>query len=91
MYRLMLVAAAGLLLSAGSALACSPAELVQKQKAFAEATKAAYARDPAGDEARRARMQAVIARYADLQNSRDGGYVIKMICKEHDELLEIYK
>jgi hypothetical protein len=75
----------------GPALGCTPAELTQKQKAFAEATKAAYARDPGGDEARQAKVRQVIERYSGLKDSTNGRYIIDMICKENDELLAIYK
>jgi hypothetical protein len=54
------------------ALACSGADLVQKQKAYGDAVKTAFARDPGGDAARRAKLEAVIARYADLKNSTNG-------------------
>jgi hypothetical protein len=75
----------------GPAFGCTPAELTQKQKAFAEAAKAAYARDPGGDDARQARLKQVIERYSGLKNSTNGQYIIDMICKENDELLAIYK
>jgi hypothetical protein len=78
-------------LSAEAALACSPAELVQKQKAYGDAVKAAFARDPAGDPARQARMQAVVARYGELVKSTNGAYLIDMMCRENEELLAIYK
>jgi hypothetical protein len=82
---------ASTMIAAAPALACSSTDLVQKQKAYGDAVKAAYARDPGGDAARRAKLEAVIARYADLKNSTNGSYVIDMLCKEHDELLAIYK
>jgi hypothetical protein len=82
---------AGMVAAAAPALACSGSDLVQKQKAFGDAVKAAFARDPGGDAARRAKLEAVIARYADIKNSTNGGYVIDMMCKENDELLAIYK
>jgi hypothetical protein len=78
-------------LSAGAALACSPAELVQKQRAYGDAVKAAFARDPGGDSARQARAQAVIARYAELVKSTNGGHIIDAICRENEELLAIYQ
>jgi hypothetical protein len=79
-------------LSAGMALACSPAELTQKQKAYGDAVKAAFDRDPAGDPARQARAQAVIARYGQLaKSSTNGGTLIDMICRENEELLAIYQ
>jgi hypothetical protein len=81
----------GLAMSAGPAHCCSPAELSQKQKAFADAAKAAYERDPGGDEARQAKVKLVIERYSGLKNSTNGRYIIDMICKENDELLAIYK
>jgi hypothetical protein len=82
---------ASLAIGAGPALACSSTELTQKQKAFGDAVKAAYQRDPGGGVARQARAQAVIARYGDLKNSTNSGYIIDMLCKESDELLAIYK
>jgi hypothetical protein len=82
---------AGLLMGANPTLACSTADLTQKQKAYADAVKAAYARDPAGDAARRAKLEAVVARYAELKNSTNGSHIIDMLCKENDELLAIYK
>ena len=78
-------------IAADPALACSSTDLIQKQKAYGDAVKAAYARDPGGDAARRAKLEAVIARYADLKNSTNGSYIIDMLCKENDELLAIYK
>jgi hypothetical protein len=82
---------AGFTMAAGPAYSCSPAELTQKQKAFAEAAKAAYQRDPGGDEARQAKVKQVIERYSGLKSSTNGSYIIDMICKENDELLAIYK
>jgi hypothetical protein len=84
-------AAAAMLVQASAAYCCGPAELTQKQKAFAEATKAAYARDPGGDAARQEKMRLVIERYSGLKNSTNGSYIIDQICKENDELLDIYK
>jgi len=72
-------------------LAAPRTELSEKQKAFAEAAKAAYQRDPSGDEARQAKVKQVIERYSGLKNSTNGRYIIDMICKENDELLAIYK
>jgi hypothetical protein len=88
---ILIAATAAMIMQTGAAHGCSPAELVQKQKAFGEATKAAYARDPGGDAARQAKVRAVTERYSDLKNSTNGSYIIDMICKEHDELLAIYK
>ena len=82
---------AGAMISAVPAYACSPADLIQKQKAFGDAAKAAFARDPAGDTARKAQVQTVIARYSDLKAGINGSYIIDMLCKENDELLAIYK
>ena len=79
------------MLTAYPAYCCSPAELIAKQKAFATATKAAFDRDPSGDAARQEKVRAVIERYKDLKNSTNGSYIIDQICKEHDELLAIYK
>ena len=81
---------AGLLSAAVPALACSPGELVQKQKAYSDAVKVAFARDPGGDDARKAQALAVIGRYSGLKPG-PGGYVIDLLCKENDELLAIYK
>ena len=69
----------------------TPAELGEKQKAFAVAAKAAYQRDPGGDDARQAKVKQVIERYSALKNSTNGRYIIDTICKENDELLAIYK
>jgi hypothetical protein len=77
--------------ASGPAHGCTPAELTQKQKAFADAAKAAYARDPGGDDARQAKVKQVIERYSGLKSSTNGQYIIDMICKENDELLAIYK
>jgi len=63
----------------------------QKQKAYADAVKVAFARDPGGDGARQARAQAVIARYAEFVKSTPGGTIIDMVCRENDELLAIYQ
>jgi hypothetical protein len=76
---------------ASPALACSPGELTQKQKAYGDAVKVALDRDPSGDEARKARAMAVIERYSGLKPGFNGGYIIDMLCKENDELLAIYK
>jgi hypothetical protein len=91
MMRVACILLMGMSVSAGPALSCSGAELVQKQKAFSDAVKAAYERDPGGDAARQARVQGVIGRYANLKNGSDGRYIIDMLCKENDELLAIYK
>ena len=88
---LMAAGFATMMMTAGPALGCTPAELSEKQKAFAEAAKAAYQRDPSGDEARQAKVKQVIERYSGLKNSTNGRYIIDMICKENDELLAIYK
>jgi hypothetical protein len=80
-----------MVMAAGPALACSPGELTQKQKAYGDAVKAAFARDPGGDDARKAKMMTVIDRYRGLSASMNGGYLIDMMCKENDELLAIYK
>ena len=82
---------AGAMISAAPAHACGPTDLIQKQKAFGDAAKAAFARDPAGDTARKAQVQTVIARYSDLKAGIHGSYIIDMLCKENDELLAIYK
>jgi hypothetical protein len=76
---------------AGPALACSPGELTQKQKAYADAVKVAFDRDPSGDDARRAKAMAVIDRYSGLKPGINGGYIIDMLCKENEELFAIYK
>jgi len=76
---------------AGPALACSPGELTQKQKAYGDAVKVAFDRDPSGDETRRAKAMAVIERYSGVKPGPNGGYIIDMLCKENDELLAIYK
>ena len=88
---LLAIGIAAITATAGPAHSCTPAELGEKQKAFAEATKAAYQRDPGGDEARQAKVRQVIERYSGLKNSINGRYIIDMICKENDELLAIYK
>jgi hypothetical protein len=82
---------ASMMIAAAPAFACSGTDLIEKQKAFGDAAKAAFARDPGGDAARKAKLEAVIARYADLKSSTNGGYIIDMLCKENDELLAIYK
>jgi ApbE superfamily uncharacterized protein (UPF0280 family) len=82
---------AGMLIWAGPAAACSGTDLIQKQKAYADAVKAAFARDPGGDAARQAQVQAVIGRYSDLKNRTNGSAIIDALCKENDELLAIYK
>jgi hypothetical protein len=73
-----------------AALACSPGELTQKQKAYADAVKVAFDHDPAGDEARKAKAMAVIDRYSGIKPGA-GGHIIDMLCQENDELLAIYK
>jgi hypothetical protein len=91
MKRFACILMAGMTLSASPAYSCSATELMQKQRAFSDAVKTAYERDPGGDATRQARVQAVIGRYGNLKNSTDGRYVVDMLCKEHDELLAIYK
>jgi hypothetical protein len=91
MKRFACILMAGMTISAGPALSCSSAELIQKQRAFGDAVTAAFERDPGGDATRQARVQAVIGRYSNLKNSTDGRYVIDMLCKQNDELLAIYK
>jgi len=79
-------------LAASPAFACSASELQAKQKAFGEAAKAAFQRDPGGHAARQAKLEEVTARYlATLKGSTNGSYIIDMLCKENDELLAIYK
>jgi hypothetical protein len=91
MNRSVSVLLAGMVMAASPALACSPGELTQKQKAYGDAVKAAFDRDPAGDEARKAKAMTVIERYSGLKPGFNGGYIIDMLCKENDELLTIYK
>jgi hypothetical protein len=91
MKRSVSVLLAGMVMAVGPALACSPGELTQKQKAYGDAVKAAFDRDPAGDEARKAKAMTVIERYSGLKPGFNGGYIIDMLCKENDELLTIYK
>jgi hypothetical protein len=88
---ILMTAVAAIIMQGGAAYGCSPAEMAQKQKAFGEATKAAFARDPGGDAARQEKAKLVIERYSGLKNSTNGSYIVDMICKEHDELLAIYK
>ena len=79
-------------LSVGPAWCCSITELQQKQRAFGDATKAAFQRDPGGDAARQAKVEEVTAHYySTLKNAANGSYIIDMLCKENDELLAIYK
>ena len=84
-------ALAGMAIEINAAYCCSPAELAQKQKAFAAATKAAFDRDPGGDAARQAKVKLVIERYSSLKSSSNGSYIIDMMCKENDELLAVYE
>ena len=91
MIRIPLMLVATSLVLTQPAAACSATDLIQKQKAFAEAVKAAFERDPSGDPARQARAQAVIGRYADLKKTGNGSQVIDLLCKENDELAAIYK
>jgi hypothetical protein len=89
--RVVIGLLAAMVMAAGPAYGCSPAELVQKQKAFAAAAKSAFERDPGGDAARQEKAKLVIDRYRGLKTSTNGSYLIDMICKENDELLAIYK
>jgi uncharacterized membrane protein YeiH len=91
MKRLAHILLAGTLAAATPALACTPSELVQKQKAYADAVKVAFDRDPGGDAARQAQVRVVIGRYSGLKAGPNGGYIIDMLCKENDELFAIYK
>jgi len=88
---LILCAVASIGMMSGPAYCCTAVELIQKQKAFGDAVKAAFDHDPAGDSARQAKVKLVIDRYSNLKKSTNGPYIIDMICKEHDELLAIYK
>jgi len=81
----------GMAMAASPAYCCSPTELIQKQRAFSAAVKAAFDRDPGGDAGRQAQVKLVTDRYGDVKNSTNGGYIIDMMCKENDELLAIYK
>jgi hypothetical protein len=87
---LLTTAMAATIMQTSGAYCCSPAELVQKQRAFANATKAAFERDPGGDATRQAKVKLVIERYSGLKSSSNGSYIIDMTCKENDELLVIY-
>ena len=79
-------------LSVVPAWCCSTTELQQKQRAFGDATKAAFQRDPDGDAARRAKVEEVTARYSNsLKNAANGSRIIDTLCRENDELLAIYK
>jgi hypothetical protein len=69
-------------------LACSSAELTDKIRMFGEATKAAFARDPGGDEARKAQVMTITGRYSGL---KPGPGVIDAICRQYDELLAVYR
>jgi hypothetical protein len=73
------------------ALACSGPELADKIKKLAEATTAGYAKDPAGDEARKARVQTIIDRYRPLKSSTNGSAIIDTTCREYDELIAVYR
>jgi hypothetical protein len=84
------VLVAGMMIAAGPAYSCSPGDLVQKQKAYGDAVKAAFDRDPGGDDARKAQALVVIGRESGLKPG-PGGYIIDMLCKENDELLAIYR
>jgi hypothetical protein len=92
MSRFIGILIAGITLSIGQAWSCSTTELRQKQRAYGDATTAAFQRDPGGDAARRAKVEDVTRRYySDLKNATNGSYIIDMLCKENDELLAIYK
>jgi hypothetical protein len=82
---------AAMLLACGPASACSPGELVSKQKAYSDAVKVALERDPSGEDARKAQAMVVIGRYSGLKAGTNGSYIIDMLCKENDELFAIYK
>jgi hypothetical protein len=58
---------------------------------LADAVKAAYDRDPAGDPARQARVKEVLERYKDVGKMTNGPAILDIICKENDELTMIYK
>ena len=81
----------GLIASAPPAYSCSGPDLTQKQRAFSDAVKAAFERDPGGDAARQAQVQVVFGRYKGLMTASNGSSAIDMLCKENDELLAIYK
>jgi hypothetical protein len=73
------------------ALACSGPELSGKIKTLAETATAGYAKDPAGDEARKARVQTIIDRYRSLKSSTNGSAIIDTTCREYDELIAVYR
>ena len=73
------------------ALACTGPELADKMRTFSDATKAGYAKDPAGDESRKARVQTIIDRYRPLKHSTNGPAIIDAICREYDELIAVYR
>jgi hypothetical protein len=90
--RTLASALLAIMIAAGPALACSPTELVAKQKAYSDAVKTAFARDPAGDDARKARALALIARYGEVAKSAGpSGNAIDLMCRENDELAAIYR
>jgi hypothetical protein len=76
-----------MLLSIEPAYACSTAELTEKMRSLGEASKAAFARDPQGADARTAQVVAITARYKDIGKIN----VIDTMCTEYDELLKVYK
>ena len=90
--RLATVVLIGLVITGPApALACSAPELAEKMKAFAASTAAAFAKDPNGDEARKARVQAIIERYRPSKLGSNGAAIIDAVCREYDELIAIYQ
>jgi hypothetical protein len=73
------------------ALACSGPELAGKVRKLSEVTTAAFAKDPSGDETRRARVQAIIDRYRPMKQSTNGSAIIDATCREYDELISVYQ
>jgi hypothetical protein len=89
--RLVIVLAGIVTMWLHPTLACSGPELAGKVKKLSEVTTAAFAKDPSGDETRRARVQAIIDRYRPLKHSTNGPAIIDATCREYDELISVYQ
>ena len=73
------------------ALACSGPDLADKVKRLTEVSMAAYMKGPSGDEARKARVLAIVDRYRSLKDGANGPAVMDAMCREYDELISVYQ
>ena len=73
------------------ALACSPNDLIDKQKKVADASALAHKISPGSDAIRGAAVKEIESHYADLSSIRDKQVLLDTACRQYDELLAVYK